>query len=449
VLASHHDADAPLRQSFTDATSTIDHMISIDDDHRHALFRISEASGIGLGALLLPVDARAAFDAAEVLPWHAFGLLLVGALLALSVLLGLLAWQQRQRRDAAALRDERARVRRLLGLIEGPLWRTDAQHRLTALRATALPADHALHAGRDSQAFWQLFDETSMPGLRQALESEADFQAIEVGLAAPGGGPLQRWRLKACVCLDASGRFAGHEGSATLLTPPRPSPAGADEDAASFGTLVSHDLRAPIRVVEGFTKIVKEDYGRLLDRVGNDHLDRVLGAAARMNGMIDALLALSRLGALPLARQTVDLSQLASYVIDDLQRQAPERRVDVRIAPGLLVTGDPTLLRVVLENLLGNAWKYSAHRHVARIELGRVVEGEHSAFCVADNGAGFDMRFIDRLFGVFQRLHSSSDFAGTGVGLASVRRIVQRHGGEIWAEAEVDRGARFYFTLST
>ena len=136
-------------------------------------------------------------------------------------------------------------------------------------------------------------------------------------------------------------------------------------------------------------------------------------------------------------------------MIEDLQRQAPERRVDARIAPGLLVTGDPTLLRVVLENLLGNAWKYSAQRQVARIDLGRVVEGERSAFCVADNGAGFDMRFIDRLFGVFQRLHSSSDFAGTGVGLASVRRIVQRHGGEIWAEAEVDRGARFYFTLST
>lgn len=421
-------------------------MISIDDYRRRAPFRTAEASSIGLG-VLLPVDAHAAVDAAGGPGWQAIGLLLVGALLALMVLLGLLAWQQRQRRDTAALRDERARVRRLLGLIDGPLWRTDAQHRLAALRATTLPADHALHAAQDSQAFWQLFDAASMPGLQQALESEADFQALEVGLAAPGGGPLQRWRLKACVCLDASGRFAGHEGSATLLPPARPLPATAGDDAASFGTLVSHDLRAPIRVVEGFTKIVKEDYGRLLDRVGNDHLDRVLGAAARMNSMIDALLALSRLSALPLARQTVDLSQLASFVIDDLQRQAPERRVDARIAPGLLVTGDPTLLRVVLENLLGNAWKYSAQRQLARIDLGRVVEGERSAFCVADNGAGFDMRFIDRLFGVFQRLHSSSDFAGTGVGLASVRRIVQRHGGEIWAEAEVDRGARFYFTL--
>lgn len=421
-------------------------MISIDDYCRHTPFLTAKASRIGLGVVLLPVDAQAAVGA-DGQVWQAVGLLLLGALLALALLLGLLAWQQRQRRDAAALRDERARVRRLLGLIDGPLWRTDAQHRLTALRATTLPADHALHAAQDSQAFWQLFDAASIPGLRQALETESDFQAIEVGLAAPGGGPLQRWRLKACACFDESGRFAGHEGSAALLPPTRPLQAAAGEDAVSFGTLVSHDLRAPIRVVEGFTKIVKEDYGRLLDRVGNDHLDRVLGAAARMNSMIDALLALSRLSALPLARQTVDLSQLASYVIDDLQRQAPERRVDARIAPGLQVTGDPTLLRVVLENLLGNAWKYSAQRQVARIELGRVVEGERSAFCVADNGAGFDMRFIDRLFGVFQRLHSTSDFAGTGVGLASVRRIVQRHGGEIWAEAEVDRGARFYFTL--
>ena len=224
-------------------------------------------------------------------------------------------------------------------------------------------------------------------------------------------------------------------------------PQAAAHEHASFSYTVSHDLRAPLRVVEGFARILKEDYGRLLDRIGNDHLDRVMGAAARMNSMIDALLALSRLSVQPLARQTVNLSQLAAYVIEDLRRQAPERRAEVIIAPGLQSTGDPTLLRVVLENLLGNAWKYSSQRSVAVIELGRVAQEGRSAFCIADNGAGFDMRYADRLFGVFQRLHSSSDFAGTGVGLASVRRIVQRHGGEIWAEAEVDRGARFYFTL--
>ena len=221
-------------------------------------------------------------------------------------------------------------------------------------------------------------------------------------------------------------------------------------ESENFSFTVSHDLRAPIRVVEGFTRIVKEDYGRLLDRVGNDHLDRVLGAAARMNLMIDALMTLARLSSQPLARQPVNLSQLAAYVIDDLRRAAPEREteVDVDIEEGLQTHGDPTLLRLVLENLLGNAWKYSARSPRAHISLARVVQGGRAAYVVRDNGAGFDMRSADRLFGLFQRLHSASDFAGHGVGLASVRRIIRRHGGEIWAEAEPGRGAAFFFTLA-
>jgi len=223
-------------------------------------------------------------------------------------------------------------------------------------------------------------------------------------------------------------------------------PAAADEQAA-FSYTVSHDLRAPIRVVEGFTRIVKEDYGDALDRVANDHLDRVLGAAARMNQMIDAMLTLARLSSQPLARQPVNLSQLAGYVIDDLRRQSPDRQAEIEIEPGLQVHGDPTLLRLVLENLLGNAWKYTGQRPQARIVFGREVIDGRSVFVVRDNGAGFDMRAADRLFGLFQRLHSATDFPGTGVGLASVRRIVQRHGGEIWADAEPGRGAAFHFTL--
>jgi light-regulated signal transduction histidine kinase (bacteriophytochrome) len=217
---------------------------------------------------------------------------------------------------------------------------------------------------------------------------------------------------------------------------------------------VSHDLRAPIRVVEGFTRIVKEDYGQLLDRVGNDHLDRVLGAATRMNLMIDALLTLARLSTQPLAQQPVNLSQLAAYIMDDLKRGAPERQADIDIEPGLFAHGDPTLLRLVLENLLGNAWKYSGRCHRAQISLRNVpqetAQGRPGArsYVVRDNGAGFDMRSAERLFGLFQRLHSNSDFPGHGVGLASVRRIVKRHGGDIWAEAEVGRGAAFYFTLA-
>ena len=225
------------------------------------------------------------------------------------------------------------------------------------------------------------------------------------------------------------------------------------DEQASFSYTVSHDLRAPIRVVEGFTKIVKEDYGRVMDRIGNDHLDRVLAAAARMNSMIDALLALSQLSTQPLAQQPVNLSQLAAFVADDLRRQSPERVVTLQVEPGLLAHGDPTLLRMVLENLIGNAWKYTSKSVQPMVVFERGEPAPHSSsgpvhtFTVRDNGAGFDMRFSDRLFGVFQRLHSVNDFPGTGVGLASVKRIVRRHGGEIWADAEVDKGAAFHFSL--
>ncbi len=237
-----------------------------------------------------------------------------------------------------------------------------------------------------------------------------------------------------------------------------PTPAASDEAAQlerqaaereleSFSYTVSHDLRAPIRVVEGFTKILKEDYARSLDRIGNDHLDRVLGAAARMNGMIDALLALSQLTAKPVTQQPVNLSQLATYIVDDLRRQSPERVCEVHVQAGMTVQGDPTLLRVVLDNLLGNAWKYSGKCTRTVIEFACENQGGRVVYHVRDNGAGFDMRFADRLFGVFQRLHSASDFQGTGIGLASVQRIIRRHGGQIWAESEVGQGATFYFTL--
>jgi len=255
-----------------------------------------------------------------------------------------------------------------------------------------------------------------------------------VPAAAGGAGANPPGASAAADVAGASALAAGDDSAAT------------EADHASFGYIVSHDLRAPIRVVEGFTKIVKEDYGAVLDAVGHDHLDRVLGAAARMNSMIDALLQLSRLSSQPIARVPVNLSQIAGFVVDDLRREHPERDVEVEIEPQLLASGDPTLLRMLLENLLGNAWKYTGNTENARIGLAR-RPGETTGFTVHDNGAGFDMRYADRLFGVFQRLHSASEFPGTGVGLASVRRIVRRHRGEVWAESEPERGARFHFTL--
>jgi len=240
--------------------------------------------------------------------------------------------------------------------------------------------------------------------------------------------------------------------AATPPAAPAPAPVAeaphADQgDHESFIYTVSHDLRAPIRVVEGFARILKEDYGRFLDRIGNDHTDRILAAAARMNSMIDSLLALSRLQSQPIKRQPVDLSQMTRYVLEDLRSNEPEREADIHIEPGLVIHGDPTLMRIAIENLVGNAWKYSSQSPVTRIELRRETLAGTPTFVIADHGAGFDMRFADRLFGVFQRLHSAKDFQGTGVGLASVRRIIRRHGGDIWAESEVGKGARFYFTL--
>ncbi len=223
--------------------------------------------------------------------------------------------------------------------------------------------------------------------------------------------------------------------------------AGRAEDNASLTYTIAHDLRAPIRVVDGFARIVKEDYGSGLDRMANDHLDRVLAAAARMNQMIDAMLKMAQLSSQPLVRQRVDLTQLATFVVDDLKRASPLRQAQIDIEPDLIAHGDPTLLRLVLENLLGNAWKYSERCELAHVEFRCVDDHGQRSFVVRDNGAGFDMRTADRLFGLFQRLHSAKDFPGTGLGLASVKRIVQRHGGQVWADAAPGKGASFHFTL--
>jgi signal transduction histidine kinase len=268
-----------------------------------------------------------------------------------------------------------------------------------------------------------------------------ELLAQSLGDRSGSGGNVQRLELPGSCCV------LWLPPSEQAAPPQTESPPPADDDRAAIVYTVSHDLRAPIRVIEGFTRIVREDYGHLLDRVGNDHLERVLGAATRMNSMIDSLLALSRLSTQAIEQMPVDLSALAEQVVAELRQQAPERQADIRIAPGLTARGDPVLLRSVLDNLLGNAWKYASRREVTRIEFGVCMAAGRTEFCIRDNGAGFDMRFASKLFGAFQRLHGATEFPGTGVGLASVRRIIRRHGGDIRAEAAVNEGARFYFTL--
>jgi PAS domain S-box-containing protein len=209
----------------------------------------------------------------------------------------------------------------------------------------------------------------------------------------------------------------------------------------------SHDLRAPLRALNGFSKLLAKRLGPQLDDVGRDYLGRISNAADRMGAMIDDLLELSRISRAEPRRAQVDLGELARDTLAELQRATPERNVEVTIASGLTVCADPELMRTALDNLLGNAWKFTATRDRARIEVGeRKEDGEH-VFFVRDDGIGFDMAYADKLFRPFHRLHHVSEFPGTGIGLVSVQRIIARHGGRIWAHAEPDAGATFSFTL--
>jgi light-regulated signal transduction histidine kinase (bacteriophytochrome) len=221
----------------------------------------------------------------------------------------------------------------------------------------------------------------------------------------------------------------------------------ANKELESFSYSVSHDLRAPLRAIDGFSLAILEDYEAKLDEDGKRHLERIRVAVSRMGILIDDMLNLARIARFEMVRDRVNLSKLAEEVVSDLCAAAPERDVSVSIAPDLIVSGDRNLIRIVLQNLLGNAWKFTAARRAASIAFGRTTNSREPAFFVQDNGAGFDMRYADKLFGVFQRMHSDVTYPGTGVGLAIVHRIIMRHGGRIWAEAEAGRGATFYFVL--
>jgi PAS domain S-box-containing protein len=219
-----------------------------------------------------------------------------------------------------------------------------------------------------------------------------------------------------------------------------------NKELEAFCYSVSHDLRAPLRSIRGFSEVLLERYADRLDARGQEFLQRSCESSKHMDGLIDDLLRLSRVGRAELAWQPVDLSALAAAVAAELNKAEPKRNVDWVLAPRLQARGDERLLRIVLENLLRNAWKFTSKQSRPRIEFGAIAAPE-AAFFVRDNGAGFDMEFAGKLFGVFQRLHSASEFPGTGVGLATVRRIVNRHGGRVWANGAVNQGAVFYFTL--
>lgn len=222
-----------------------------------------------------------------------------------------------------------------------------------------------------------------------------------------------------------------------------------NKELESFSYSVSHDLRAPLRAIDGFSVALLEDCGDKLTDEGKDHLQRIRTATSRMGHLIDDMLKLARFARSEVSRDDVDMSTLAQEVVSQLRTSEPRRKVTVDIAPDLKVIGDRYLLRAMLENLLGNAWKFTSKRVDAHIEVGAQDGDTQRVFFVRDNGSGFDMRYADKLFGVFQRLHTDREYAGTGIGLATVQRIIHKHGGEVWAEAAVGQGATFYFVIES
>jgi PAS domain S-box-containing protein len=221
----------------------------------------------------------------------------------------------------------------------------------------------------------------------------------------------------------------------------------SNNELEAFSYSVSHDLRAPLRSISGFSQALLEDYYENLDSQAKDYLNRIVSSCSQMTQLIDDLLNLSRISRWAINSENINLSNLANDIISDFKIQQPERKVNIVIANNLIVSGDKQLLKIVVQNLLENSWKYSGKRENTQIEFGKTVISGKDVYFVKDNGVGFDMKYAGKLFGVFQRLHSSKEFPGSGVGLSTVQRIIQRHNGQIWAEAAVNEGAAFYFTI--
>ncbi|MBV8086204.1 MAG: GAF domain-containing protein [Chloroflexi bacterium] len=280
-------------------------------------------------------------------------------------------------------------------------------------------------------------DQGIAPALRDLAETLAGYVAIVVDSAQTHAEAQRRARELEQLNDELEQRVADRTAELTA----------SYKELEAFSYTVSHDLRAPLRGIDGFSQVLLEDYARFLDEQAREYLGRVRAASQRMGRMIDSILGLSRVARRELRREPLDLSQLAADIARELKDGDPGRDVECVIAPGLRARGDRDLLRLALQNLFDNAWKFTSRRANGCIEFCEVQREGERVFCVKDNGAGFDMQYVDTLFRVFTRLHTTSEFPGEGVGLASVQRIIRRHGGRIWAEGAVGRGASFFFTL--
>jgi light-regulated signal transduction histidine kinase (bacteriophytochrome) len=220
-----------------------------------------------------------------------------------------------------------------------------------------------------------------------------------------------------------------------------------NKELESYSYSISHDLRAPLRTLDGFSEMVIEEYGDKLDETGKEYLNRIRKAGQTMSQLTEDILKLSRITRAEMHRDEVNLTEMAGTIAGELQRAQPERIAEIIIAPDMIVNGDKALLEILLRNLLDNAWKYTGKCSNARIEMGVNRQDGKSVYFIRDNGVGFDIQYKNKLFQPFQRLHSSKDYPGTGIGLATAQRVVRRHGGDIWVESELNKGTTFYFTL--
>jgi signal transduction histidine kinase len=223
--------------------------------------------------------------------------------------------------------------------------------------------------------------------------------------------------------------------------------ASVNKELEAFSYSVSHDLRTPINSVIGFSRILYEDYSDVLDEEGKSMVIRIINSGLRMNELIDDMLSLSKVSRQEIQRTVINLSKLAEDYIAELMESDPERNITIFIQPSMIISGDEKLIKMALQNLLRNSWKFSSKTPDAHIEMGSFIENKENIFFVRDNGAGFDMKFAEKLFEPFKRLHSDKDFPGTGIGLAIVERVIKKHGGRIWAQGSPGKGATFFFTL--
>ena len=372
-----------------------------------------------------------------------------------------------------ALRESEARFRSLTEMSSDFYWETDVEHRF--VQRSAGHDDSGLsvlaHGSPIGKRRWELAylspDVSAWEAHRALLDAHRRFRDFEFSRAGADGSEIH-YSISGDPVFDASGAFRGYRGVGTNITRRKRNEEElrrlneelehrveerthalevANRELEAFSYSVSHDLRAPLRAIDGFSRLVQEKYAGQIDKEGRDMLRLVSAGAEKMGHLIDDLLKLSRVSRREMRIAPVDLSAMAREVVEELRAAEPERRAEWVIAPEVSVEGDPGLLRVVLQNLFGNAWKYSSGCDAARIEFGVGEKGGRPVYFVRDNGAGFDMAYAQKLFVAFQRLHSPAEFSGTGIGLATVARVIHRHGGEVWAEGRVGEGASFFFTL--